>query len=55
MGVNMDKQKIKSIVRAYDDGVTLEAISILFKVEQKELINIIYIIKVARRKYYEKD
>lgn len=37
-----DEQKIRAIVRAYDDGLTLEAISQLFKVNQHDLISIIH-------------
>lgn len=44
----MDKKQIRAIVRAYDDGVTLEAISQLFKVGQHDLINIVYAYKLGK-------
>jgi len=46
----MDEQKVRVILRAYDDGITLEAISQLFKVTQHDLINIIHAYKLGRKR-----
>jgi len=46
----MDEEKIIAIIRAYDDGVTLAAITQLFKVEQHDLISIIHAYKIGRKR-----
>ncbi len=45
----MSLEKIKNIIKAYDDGITLQGVSQLFKVSQHDLIIIIYSIKVERK------
>ena len=47
--MNLNKQKIYAMVRAWDDGVTQEAISMLFKVSKHDVINVIHTVKVVRK------
>lgn len=42
--------KVRAIIRAYDNGVTLQGISQLFKVEQHDLISIIHSYKIGRKR-----
>ena len=44
----LNKSQIRAVCRAYDDGVTLQAISLLFKLTEHEIINIIHAYKVGR-------
>lgn len=44
------KQRVEGIIRAYDDGLTLQAISQLFKIEQHELIHIIHAYKIGKKR-----
>ena len=44
----MTKRKIKMIIQAYDNGLTLQGMSMLFKLTEHEIINIVHIIKCAR-------
>ena len=44
------QHKARAIIRAYDDGMTLQAISQLFKIEEHCLINIIHAYKIGRKK-----
>ena len=46
--MSLNKQKIHAIVRSYDDGVTLPALSQLFKVSKHDIINLVHTIKVVR-------
>ena len=43
----LNKSQVRAVVRAYNDGVTLQAISILFKLTQHEIINIIHAYKIG--------
>jgi len=47
--MSLNKQKIYAIVRAFDDGITMEAISQLFKVSKHDIINLVHTIKVVRK------
>ena len=38
----LTESQVRGIFRAYDDGVTLEAISQLFKVSQHSIINMVH-------------
>ena len=41
---------VRAIIRAYEDGVTSQAISQLFKVSQHDIINIMYAYKIGKTK-----
>ena len=45
----LTETQIKGLVRAFDDGVSLQALSMLFKLNKHEIINIIHIIKCVRK------
>ena len=57
MGIKENKMKNKTltesqvcaIFRAYSDGVTLEAISQLFKVSQHSIINMVHAYRCGKR------
>ena len=46
----MNKEKVQGIIRAYEDGVTLPAVSQLFKVTYEEIISIIHAYKIGRKR-----
>ena len=50
MGTTMNESQAKGILRAYDDGVTLAAISQLFKIEQHDLISLVHAYKCGKKK-----
>jgi len=45
----MSPKTIRAILRAYEDGVTLEALSHLFKVTQHELIIMVHAYKIGKK------
>ena len=45
----INESVIRAVLRAYDDGITLQAISQLFKIDQHNLINIIYAYKCGKK------
>jgi len=46
----LTKSQVRGIFRCYDDGVTLEAISQLFKVSQHSIINMEHAYKIGKKK-----
>jgi len=50
MRTTLNESQIRGILRAHDNGVTLEAISQLFRIEQHDLINLIYAYKCGINK-----
>ena len=42
MRTTLNESQVRGILRAYEDGVTLEAVSQLFRIEQNDLINLIH-------------
>ena len=45
----LTESQVCAIFRAYDDGVTLEAISQLFKVSQHSIINMVHAYRCGKR------
>ena len=50
MRTTLNESQVTGILRAYDDGVTLAAISQLFKIEQHDLIILVHAYKCGRKK-----
>jgi len=47
--MNLNKEKIYAIVKAYDNGMTLPGLSMMFKISKHDTINIVHLIKVVRK------
>ena len=45
----LTESQVCAIFRAYDDGVTMEAISQLFKVSQHSIINMVHAYRCGKR------
>jgi len=43
----LNKSKVRGVIRAYEDGVTLQAISMLFKIKEHDIIHIIHAYKIG--------
>ena len=50
MRTTLNESQVTGIMRAYEDGVTLQAISQLFRIEQDDLIILIHAYKCGRKK-----
>ena len=48
MEKTLTESQLLGIKRAYDDGVTLQAISILFKINQHDIINLVHAFKCGQ-------
>ena len=51
----LSESQIRAVLRAYDDCVSLQAISILFKLTQHEIINLVHMIKCVRKINYDEN
>jgi len=50
MRETLNESQVRGILRCYDDGVTLEAISQLFRIEQHDLISLVHAYKCGKKK-----
>jgi len=50
MRTTLNESQVVGILRAYEDGVTLAAISQLFRIEQHDLISLIHAYKCGKKK-----
>ena len=46
----INESVIRAVLRSYEDGVTLQAISQLFRIEQHDLISLVHAYKCGKKR-----